>query len=96
MYCITLCCPWCVHVFCYGHFCFSCFFLVRDPFILAHAIGALLYLCIHCDHWSVQHQQKKRDIQGFYTIKQCVQDANNQNMFTNYACWKAKDIVLVQ
>ena len=33
------------------------FFLVRDPFILAHAIGALLYLCIH---WSVQHKKKKK------------------------------------
>ena len=32
------------------------FFLVRDPFILAHAIGALLYLCIH---WSVQHKKIK-------------------------------------
>ena len=31
------------------------FFLVRDPFVLAHAIGALLYLCIH---WSVQHKKK--------------------------------------
>ena len=33
------------------------FFLVRDPFILAHAIGALLYLCIY---WSVQHTKKKK------------------------------------
>ena len=33
------------------------FFLVRDPFILAHAIGALLYLCIY---WSVQHKKKKK------------------------------------
>ena len=32
------------------------FFLVRDPFILAHAIGALLYLCIY---WSVQHKKNK-------------------------------------
>ena len=39
---------------------FLFFFLVRDPFILAHAIGALLYLCIH---WSVQH--KKIYIQKF-------------------------------
>jgi len=35
---------------------FLFFFLVRDPFILAYAIGALLYLCIH---WSVQHKKKK-------------------------------------
>ena len=35
------------------------FFLVGDPFILAHAIGALLYLCIHR---SVQH---KKSIESF-------------------------------
>ena len=34
------------------------FFLVRDPFILAHAIGALLYICIH---WSVQHKKNKKN-----------------------------------
>ena len=33
------------------------FFLVQDRFILAHVIGALLYLCIH---WSVQHIYKKK------------------------------------
>ena len=38
------------------------FYLVQDPFILAHAIGALLYLCIH---WSVQHQKY---IQVFFVI----------------------------
>ena len=35
------------------------FFLVRDPFILAHAIGALLYLCIH---WSVQSTLRKNRV----------------------------------
>ena len=40
---------------------FLFFFLVRDPFILAHAIGALLYLCIH---WSVQHKKKGSNTDG--------------------------------
>ena len=45
------------------------FILVRDPFILAHAIGALLYLCIH---WSVQHKKKKKSNSRWMIIRKVL------------------------
>ena len=35
---------------CFAMVIFVFLFGSRDPLILAHAIGALLYLCIHCNH----------------------------------------------
>jgi len=42
-------------------FLFFFLFLVRDHFILAFAIGGLLYLC---KHWAVQHKKKKKEAKG--------------------------------
>ena len=52
------------------------FFLVRDPFILAHAIGALLYLCIY---WSVQHKKKKKK-------KKKKKELNSKSYLPTYLC----------